>query len=51
MSGDYEETKRQLAREERQEWIINVTLFAFAVAIGLGVLYGLVRFVKWAWTN
>jgi hypothetical protein len=53
-------SSRQLASEEcrplhspRQVWLdLGVlTLLAMGIAVPLGILYFLVRFVKWAWTH
>ena len=33
----------------RGEWLINVTLAFLGLALCLTILFGIVRFVKWAW--
>lgn len=45
----YEEARRILAADERNDWIVNTALSLVALTIGLGVLFGLIRFVKFAW--
>lgn len=45
-------TRTQISNSE--EWILRVIAVIFsllAVAIFSGALYGLIRFVKWAWSD
>lgn len=51
-----EETGRQAkSRQASEDWwtvtLFNVVVVGLMVALCLGVLYALVRFVKWAWTD
>ncbi len=45
----FEESHR--AADDSGEWIVTLIMVVFWMAVGLFSLYGLVRFVKWAWEN
>jgi hypothetical protein len=49
--GEYERNVREQQTADRWGNALMAVLWIFAIAFGLTLLYGVVRFVKWAWST
>jgi hypothetical protein len=49
MMSDYEKNIEEQKIADRTGNIAMAILWIFALAVLLGIIYGLIKFVKWAW--
>ena len=45
---EYERLRAQYAKNEREEWTLNISMFLVVAVAILGLLFGLVQLVEWA---